>query len=45
MITAPMLSMFVIPAAYLLIHRSRRSRTPRDERLPIVGVAPAKAVA
>jgi Cu(I)/Ag(I) efflux system membrane protein CusA/SilA len=44
MITAPMLSMFVIPAAYLLIHRRRRSRTRRDERLPAVAAA-AKAIA
>jgi len=29
MITAPLLSMFVIPAAYLLLRRSRRAREPR----------------
>jgi len=44
MITAPMLSMFVIPAAYLLIHGRRRSRSRRDERPPAVA-APAKAIA
>jgi Cu(I)/Ag(I) efflux system membrane protein CusA/SilA len=44
MITAPMLSMFVIPAAYLLIHGRRRSRTRRDEPLPAVPAA-AKAIA
>ncbi|HET6802489.1 MAG TPA: efflux RND transporter permease subunit [Casimicrobiaceae bacterium] len=44
MITAPMLSMFVIPAAYLLIHRRRRLRTRRDEPLPAVAAA-AKAIA
>ena len=44
MITAPMLSMFVIPAAFLLIHRRRGSSTRRDERLATVA-APAKAIA
>ena len=44
MITAPMLSMLVIPAAYLLIHGRRRSRSRRDERPPAVA-APAKAIA
>ncbi|KWT70860.1 MULTISPECIES: efflux RND transporter permease subunit [unclassified Variovorax] len=29
MITAPLLSMFVIPAAYLLMHRPRERRAPR----------------
>jgi Cu(I)/Ag(I) efflux system membrane protein CusA/SilA len=32
MITAPLLSMFVIPAAYLLIRKPRKPRKPREHK-------------
>ncbi|MGB5081876.1 MAG: efflux RND transporter permease subunit [Burkholderiales bacterium] len=37
MVTAPLLSMFVIPAAYLLLHRVRRARSPRMGRQDLRG--------
>jgi hypothetical protein len=47
MFTAPFLSMFVIPAAYLLIHRGRlkgRAVARPIEQSPAHGIASERAV-
>jgi Cu(I)/Ag(I) efflux system membrane protein CusA/SilA len=47
MVTAPILSMFVIPAAYLLIHRARlkrRTGVQHIEQPPAYGVASERAL-